>query len=53
MAWDFNVQAKNIPLKGFKLFFPKSWKSNGYDQPLMTPSQVMKMSPQPVYISYQ
>ena len=53
MSWDYNVEATNIPLKGFKLFFAKPWEHTGYDDPIMTPADVMKMNPQPAYVSYQ
>jgi hypothetical protein len=52
-SWDFNVLAGNMPLKGFKLFFPKSWRDGGYDDPLMTPAEVLQLEPVPVYIQYQ
>lgn len=52
-SWNQNVEAENIPLKGFKLFYPKSWKKTGIDSPIMTPKQVMELKPQPVYINYQ
>lgn len=53
LSWDFNAGATNMPLKGFKLFYPKPWKSGGYDDPLMQPSQVLQLDPVPVYIQYQ
>jgi hypothetical protein len=52
-TWRYNVLARNIPLKGFKLFFPKSWRDGGYDVPLMTPNEVLSLEPLPVYIQYQ
>lgn len=52
-SWQFNVLAGNMPLKGFKLFYPKSWRDGGYDEPLMSPVDVMKLEPVPVYIQYQ
>ena len=52
-TYRFLAGMKNLPVKGFKLFLPKSWKSKGMDIPLLTPAQVMALSPQPVYISYQ
>jgi hypothetical protein len=45
--------AKNMPVKGFKLFFPKPWKTEGFDKPLMTPEQVLGLNPRPVFINYQ
>ncbi len=52
-SWRFNVLAGNIPLKGFKLFYPKSWRAGGYDYPLMSPADVLRLDPVPVYIQYQ
>lgn len=52
-SWQFNVLAQNMPLKGFKLFLPKSWRDGGYDDPLMTPEEVLRLEPVPVYIQYQ
>jgi hypothetical protein len=52
-SWRFNVLADNMPLKGFKLFYPKSWRDGGYDDPLMSPHEVMQLEPVPVYIQYQ
>ena len=43
----------HLPLKGFKLFYPKSWKTDGFDVPLMTPEQVLRLDPKPVYVNYQ
>jgi hypothetical protein len=53
VSWQFNVQASNMPLKGFKLFYPKSWRDGGYDVPLLSPIEVMQLEPVPVYIQYQ
>jgi hypothetical protein len=53
VSWEFNVQATNLPLKGFKLFYPKSWRDGGYDEPLLTPAQVLQLDPVPVYVQYQ
>ena len=52
-SWRFNNIATNIPLKGFKLFYPKTWRDGGYDVPLMTPADVLQLEPVPVYIQYQ
>jgi hypothetical protein len=52
-SWEYNVRATNIPLKGFKLFLPKSWRDGGYDDPLMTPEEVFSLEPKPVVIQYQ
>lgn len=52
-TWRLIAEADNFPLKGFKLFYPKPWKTTGIDVPLMTPEQVMGIVPRPVYINYQ
>ena len=52
-TWRLIAEADNFPLKGFKLFYPKPWKTTGIDAPLMTPEQVMGIVPRPVYINYQ
>lgn len=52
-TYRFVAKARNMPVKGFKLFYPKSWKSKGFDSPLMTPAQVLAIKPRPVFINYQ
>lgn len=52
-TWNFIRHTANIPLKGFKLFYPKSWRAGGYDEPLMEPEEVLALEPRPVYIQYQ
>ncbi len=52
-TYNFLAGMTNLPVKGFKLFLTKSWKTNGMDTPLLTPTQVMNLTPKPVYISYQ
>lgn len=52
-SWEYNRAATNIPLKGFKLFYPKDWRDGGYDDPLMTPEEVLALDPRPVLIMYQ
>jgi hypothetical protein len=52
-TYRFLAGMKNLPVKGFKLFLQKPWKSKGMDIPMLTPAQVMALVPQPVYISYQ
>lgn len=51
-SFAFNAKATNMPLKGFKLFYNdrRSWS---YDQPLMSPAEVLALKPQPVLIMYQ
>jgi hypothetical protein len=52
-TWEYLTQAENMPLKGFKLFYPKSWREGGYDAPLMEPQEVLSLRPRPVLIQYQ
>ena len=52
-TYRFLATMKNLPVKGFKLFLTKPWKTNGMDTPILTPAQVMNLTPTPVYISYQ
>ena len=49
-----NALASNIPYKGFKLWYFYSSKHGvHYDRPLMTPSQVLRLTPEPGLIIYQ
>lgn len=52
-SWEFNLLARNIPVKGFKLFYPKSWRDGGFDYPLMSVEDVMDLDPRPAVIMYQ
>ena len=49
-----NAMAENIPYKGFKLWYYYSSRSGvHYDRPLMTPMQVLRLTPEPGLIIYQ
>ena len=48
-----NAKAPNLPLKGFKLFFKSGYPGAGFDDPLMTPQEVLGLSPAPVLVMYQ
>jgi len=49
-----NALASNIPYKGFKLWYYYSSKHGvHYDRPLMTPTQVLGLTPEPGLIIYQ
>jgi len=49
-----NALASNIPYKGFKLWYYYSSKHGvHYDRPLMTPRQVLGLTPEPGLIIYQ
>ena len=52
-SWEYNTRADNIPLKGFKLFYSKEWLNTGYDDPLLSPEEVLALNPEPVLIMYQ
>ena len=50
-AW--NARATNMPRKGFKLFFKSKVPGAGYDDPLLSPDQVLGLVPSPELIIYQ
>jgi hypothetical protein len=52
-SYAYNAKATNIPDKGFKLFYNFGIRGAGYDRPLLTPAQVLSLSPHPVLIMYQ
>ena len=52
-AYRFNALADNIPLKSFKLFLKPTIENAGWDQPLMTPEEVLSLDPRPYLIMYQ
>lgn len=52
-AYALNALAGNMPLKGFKLFFKTTVPGAGYDNPLLTPPEVLALTPRPVLIIYQ
>jgi hypothetical protein len=52
-SWQFNVLARNLPVKGFKLFYPKAWRDGGFDYPLMSVDEVLDLDPRPSVIMYQ
>jgi hypothetical protein len=52
-SYAFVAQARNMPLKGFKLFYNLGIPGAGFDEPLMTPSEVYALNPRPVVIMYQ
>jgi hypothetical protein len=52
-SYAFNAQATNIPVKSFKLFYNFNIPGAGYDNPLMTPTQVYGLRPRPYIIMYQ
>jgi hypothetical protein len=52
-AYAANAQARNIPLKSFKLFYNFNIPGAGYDSPLLSPAQVYSLNPRPYLILYQ
>jgi hypothetical protein len=48
-----NAEAKNIPIKSFKLFLKPTIEGAGSDVPLMTPEDVFSLNPRPYLIMYQ
>ncbi len=52
-TYAYNAIAKNMPLKSFKLFLPTKVAGAGYDEPIMTPTDVMNLKPRPYFIMYQ
>ncbi len=52
-AYAFNAKARNMPVKGFKLFFKSDVAGAGYDEPLLEPAQVSALDPRPVLVIYQ
>ncbi|MFZ2781564.1 MAG: hypothetical protein WAZ99_08280 [Rectinemataceae bacterium] len=52
-SYRLNAQAENMPVKGFKLFFKSVFPLAGYDDPLLTPEEVMALDPRPGLIIYQ
>ena len=52
-TYEFLAQAKNMPVKGFKLFYNLNIPGAGYDEPLLTPKEVNDLDPRPCLIMYQ
>jgi hypothetical protein len=48
-----NAQASNAPVKGYKLFYNSGYAGAGFDDPLLSPAQVMALQPAPAVIMYQ
>jgi hypothetical protein len=53
MSYGYNATAGNIPVKGFKLFYKSDTPGAGFDEPLMTPSEVFGLIPRPYVVMYQ
>jgi hypothetical protein len=52
-SYAYNAEATNIPVKGFKLFYNSQLPGAGYDEPLLSPGQVVDLYPRPYIIMYQ
>jgi hypothetical protein len=52
-TYAMNAEAKNIPLKSFKLFLKPTIEGAGWDQPIMSPQDVFALNPRPYLIMYQ
>jgi hypothetical protein len=52
-TYAYNALAKNMPVKGFKLFYNFKIPGAGYDDPLLTPAEVNELNPRPVLVMYQ
>ena len=47
------AKAENMPVKGFKLFFKSDFPLAGFDDPILSPQEVMALEPRPGLILYQ
>ena len=52
-TYALNAEAKNMPLKSFKLFLKPAIENAGYDDPIMSPQDVFALNPRPYLIMYQ
>jgi hypothetical protein len=52
-TYSYLALATNMPVKGFKLFYNFEIPGAGYDDPLLTPKQVLDLKPRPSVILYQ
>jgi hypothetical protein len=52
-AYAYNARARNMPIKGFKLFFKSPVPGAGFDEPLIPPEEVMALDPPPYLVMYQ
>jgi len=52
-TYAYNALAANIPIKAFKLFYNFGIPGAGYDDPIMSPADVYKLTPRPYIIMYQ
>ena len=52
-TYSYLSQAKNMPVKGFKLFYNFDIPGAGYDDPILSPAEVYDLNPRPCLIMYQ
>jgi len=52
-AYRRNAADRNIPVKGYKLFYRSGYAGAGFDDPLMSPAEVMALAPKPARVMYQ
>lgn len=52
-SYKYNALATNMPVKAFKLFFKSGIPGTGFDEPLLSPAQVLKLEPRPYLVMYQ
>jgi hypothetical protein len=52
-AYEYNAQAANMPVKGFKLFYNFGIPGAGFDDPILSPKEVLELEPRPYLVMYQ
>jgi hypothetical protein len=52
-TYAYNALATNMPIKGFKLFYNFDIPGAGYDDPILSPEEVISLDPRPSLIMYQ
>jgi len=52
-TWKLVMQATNLTTKGFKLFFRSDFPNSGYDDPILSPGQVLSLNTRPSLVIYQ
>jgi hypothetical protein len=52
-SYAYNALAANMPVKAFKLFFDFGIPGAGIDHPLLSPKEVLSLSPRPYIVMYQ
>lgn len=52
-TWKLVMQATNITTKGFKLFLKSDFPNYGFDEPILSPGQVLSLNKRPSLVIYQ